>query len=41
LIATAPEDGLYRRYLERVLDFRAEPPTPDWDGVWRFEREAG
>jgi adenylate cyclase len=26
-------DGLYELYAERIADCRANPPSPDWDGV--------
>jgi adenylate cyclase len=28
---------LYRIYVERVAHLRANPPGPDWDGIWVFE----
>ena len=27
-------DGLYDLYVERIAEFRANPPPPDWDGVY-------
>jgi adenylate cyclase len=30
----AQSHSLYALYLDRVRHFRAEPPPPDWDGVW-------
>ncbi|MBM3571087.1 MAG: adenylate/guanylate cyclase domain-containing protein, partial [Alphaproteobacteria bacterium] len=27
-------DGLYDVYAERIAEFRARPPGPDWDGVY-------
>jgi adenylate cyclase len=34
-LAEAPDDGASRVLLERVVGFRAAPPS-DWDGVWRM-----
>jgi adenylate cyclase len=28
--------ALYDIYLERIADFRVEPPAADWDGVWVY-----
>ncbi len=36
LDALAPH-ALYRLYLERIRHFRAQPPPPEWDGVFTFE----
>ncbi|MEQ1774786.1 MAG: adenylate/guanylate cyclase domain-containing protein, partial [Burkholderiales bacterium] len=35
----AMEDGdeLYDIFLERVADYRANPPGAEWDGVYKFE----
>ncbi len=30
-------DGLYEMYLERIAVYRAEPPPPDWAGVYEAE----
>jgi adenylate cyclase len=30
-------DGLYEMYLERIAVYRAEPPPPDWTGVYEAE----
>jgi adenylate cyclase len=30
-------DGLYEMYLERIAAYRAEPPPPDWTGVYEAE----
>jgi adenylate cyclase len=30
-------DGLYEMYLERIVVYRAEPPPPDWTGVYEAE----
>nr|WP_313899233.1 adenylate/guanylate cyclase domain-containing protein [Methylobacterium sp. E-016] len=27
-------DGVYRLYLERIRDFRLEPPPPEWTGIY-------
>jgi adenylate cyclase len=32
-----PDDWLYDIFLERIEEFRAEPPGPDWDGVTNFK----
>ena len=36
LAANEPQAKLYRLYRERIADFRASPPGPDWDGVFGF-----
>jgi adenylate cyclase len=36
LASAAPETKLYKIYLERIADFRANPPGEDWDGVFVF-----
>jgi adenylate cyclase len=36
LASIAPAVKLYRLYRERIADFRASPPGPDWDGVFGF-----
>jgi adenylate cyclase len=36
-IAQDPEDAPAQRFLERVAALRAEPPPPDWDGVFELE----
>jgi adenylate cyclase len=30
-------DGLYDMYAERIATYRADPPPPDWDGVYEAE----
>jgi adenylate cyclase len=30
-------DGLYEMYVERIAVYRAEPPPPDWTGVYEAE----
>jgi adenylate cyclase len=32
-----PEVRLYGVYLQRVADYRLDPPGPDWDGVKKFD----
>jgi adenylate cyclase len=32
-----PEDKLWGVYLERVADYRLNPPGADWDGVKKFD----
>jgi len=29
--------GLYDMYVERISTYRADPPPPDWDGVYEAE----
>jgi adenylate cyclase len=29
--------GLYDMYVERIKAFRADPPPPDWNGVYEAE----
>jgi adenylate cyclase len=29
--------GLYDMYEERIELYRAQPPAPDWDGVYEAE----
>jgi adenylate cyclase len=29
--------GLYDMYVERIEAFRADPPPPDWDGVYEAD----
>jgi adenylate cyclase len=36
LAAAAPAVKLYRLYRERIVNFRANPPGADWDGVFGF-----
>jgi adenylate cyclase len=36
LDAASPH-ALYRLYLGRIRHFRAQPPPPDWDGVFTFD----
>jgi class 3 adenylate cyclase len=37
-IEAVPGDGPSRALLRRVEGFKAEPPSPDWDGAWRIEK---
>jgi len=37
LKAANPGDELYGIFLERVADYRTNPPGADWDGVYKFE----
>jgi adenylate cyclase len=30
-------DGLYEMYMERIAVYRADPPPPDWTGVYEAE----
>jgi adenylate cyclase len=30
----APENKLYKLYLRRIAEYRANPPGADWNGVW-------
>ncbi len=32
-----PETRLYGIYLQRVAEYRLDPPGPDWDGVKKFD----
>lgn len=36
LAATSPQRVLYKLYLERLEEWRADPPGPDWDGATTF-----
>ena len=31
-----PQDRIYDYYLERVAEYRTEPPPPDWRGEIRY-----
>jgi adenylate cyclase len=33
----SPDTALYRIYAERVIYFRKNPPSADWDGVFVFQ----
>ncbi|HUP98548.1 MAG TPA: adenylate/guanylate cyclase domain-containing protein [Usitatibacter sp.] len=32
----APESKLYKLYLKRIAEYRANPPGADWNGLWVF-----
>ena len=32
-----PTCGLYKIFTEKIAEYRANPPGPDWDGVTKFE----
>jgi adenylate cyclase len=34
-----PEDYLYQLYLQRLEQFRSNPPPPDWNGVFTFSEK--
>jgi adenylate cyclase len=34
-----PDDGPAAVLRERSVAFRAAPPPPDWDGVWRLNEK--
>jgi adenylate cyclase len=36
LLYSAPETKLYKLYLDRINIYRADPPGPNWDGVFVF-----
>jgi len=36
-LGTNPTDPASQVYLERITHLQANPPSPDWDGVWVFE----
>jgi adenylate cyclase len=38
-LALDPGDGPARVYLERVSQFRKNPPSPDWSGVWTLSEK--
>ena len=35
----APHDRPSRVLLDRIALFHTQPPAPDWNGVWRFDRK--
>ncbi len=37
--AIAPNDGPSKVFFDRVNRLRADPPSPDWDGVWRLSEK--
>jgi len=38
-LATRPEDGPSRLFLERIALLRDTPPSADWDGVWHLTKK--
>jgi adenylate cyclase len=34
-----PDDGPTAVFVDRIRTMRADPPPPDWDGVWRFSHK--
>jgi adenylate cyclase len=32
----SPPAKLYELYRERIVQFRAQPPGTDWDGIYTF-----
>lgn len=36
LLHTRPEQRLYRTLLDRIAEFRQQPPPADWNGVYEF-----
>ncbi len=34
-----PDDGPSKAYVERCQTLRADPPGPDWDGVWHLKEK--
>jgi adenylate cyclase len=36
-LSLAPHDGPTQEYLRRVAEYRADPPPPDWDGVYELK----
>jgi adenylate cyclase len=38
LLALVPEDGVARLYLERIVELRATPPEPQWDGAVALDK---
>ncbi|MFK4382738.1 adenylate/guanylate cyclase domain-containing protein [Bradyrhizobium sp. USDA 223] len=38
-LEAVPGDGPSRTMLGRIAQFVANPPDPDWDGVWRLEQK--
>lgn len=39
LVADFPEDGASRLYLQRCIEFQAQPPVADWDGVFNRQEK--
>jgi adenylate cyclase len=38
LLALAPEDGVAKLYLKRIVSFRDKPPLANWDGAMELEK---
>lgn len=34
-----PDDGVSSMFLRRIEHLRADPPPPDWDGVWELDHK--
>lgn len=39
LVADFPDDGASRLYLQRCIEFQAQPPGADWDGVFNRQEK--
>jgi class 3 adenylate cyclase/ActR/RegA family two-component response regulator len=39
ILERAPADGPSKLYLERCRQYRQTPPSPDWDGVFNFDKK--
>lgn len=39
VLAASADDVPSRVYMERIAHFKANPPPPDWDGVWVLEEK--
>jgi adenylate cyclase len=37
LLSVHPHTYLYELYLERIAEFRKDPPPAEWDGVFTHE----
>jgi class 3 adenylate cyclase len=37
-LEAVPGDGPSLALLRRIASFKAEPPSPEWDGAWRIEK---
>lgn len=38
-LAIAPDDGPSKTFVERCRHFLEQPPSADWDGVWRMKEK--
>ena len=36
-LAGSPTDPVPHVFIERIAHLRANPPGPNWDGVWEFQ----